>query len=463
MSQPVEQVLTVAAMRAAEAALISGGTDVDALMQIAGRGAAEWVWRVGGHLPVTVLCGPGNNGGDGYVIAEAIRHRGGKVQVLAVSEPATAAARTARALYQGIVLGPEAQPEGEVLVDCLFGSGLTRPLEPAHTALLARLAATHPRRVAVDLPSGIASDSGAALNLGLPDYQLTVALGAWKPAHFLMPAAAAMGALRLVDIGCVAVPGAPAVIARPALVPPVPGAHKYTRGLLAVIGGVMPGAAQLACLAAMSAGAGYVRLLADNAGPVSPALVVDARPVSEALADRRIAALLVGPGLGRDDTARWRLAVALASGAPVVLDADALALLHPGEVHSQAIATPHEGELAALESSFGLPGSGTRLERAQTLAAASRMIIIAKGPDTVIAAPDGRSAFAARASSWLATAGTGDVLAGIVASRLATGADPFAAACEGVWLHGEAARLAGPAFTACGLAAHVAGALATCL
>ncbi len=463
MSQPVEQVLTVAAMRAAEAALIAGGSDVDALMQIAGRGAAEWVWRVGGHLPVTVLCGPGNNGGDGYVIAEAIRTRGGTVQVIAAAEPATIAAKNARALYHGPVLSTDAEAYGEVLVDCLFGSGLTRPLDPAHALLLGGLAERHPRRIAIDLPSGISADSGAPLNPGLPDYLLTVALGAWKPAHFLMPAAATMGALRLVDIGCAAAACAPGVIARPRLAPPAADAHKYTRGLLAVIGGAMPGAAQLACLAAMHAGAGYVRLLADIAGPVTPDLVVDASPVSEALADRRIAALLVGPGLGRDETARWRLAVALAAGAPVVLDADALALLHPGEVHAQAVATPHVGEFAALETSFGLSGEGTRLERTRALAAASRMTIIAKGPDTIVAAPDGRSAMAHRASSWLATAGTGDVLAGIVASRLAAGAESFVAACEGVWLHGEAARLAGPAFTAAGLAGHVAAALAECL
>ncbi len=178
--------------------------------------------------------------------------------------------------------------------------------------------------------------------------------------------------------------------------------------------------------------------------------------------------MLVGPGLGRGDQARVRLEAALASARPLVLDADALILLgvadRPALVAcGSAIATPHEGELAALECAFALSSAGNRLDRARALAAASGMVILAKGPDTVIAAPDGRAAFAHRASSWLATAGTGDVLAGIVASRLAAGAPAFAAACEGVWLHGEAARLAGAAFPASALAGKVRAAYAACL
>lgn len=464
--QPIEQVLDVAAMRAAEAALIAAGTSVDELMQVAGRGAAEWVWRMAGHHPVTVLCGPGNNGGDGYVIAEALRARGGKVQVVAATAPGTAAARTARALYRGDVLGPDAEAHGDVLVDCLFGSGLARPLTDEHHALLMRLAARHHRLIAIDLPSGVESDSGAALNAGLPRYTLTVALGAWKHAHFLMPAAGTMGHLRLVDIGCAAVPGAPGVIARPALNAPAADAHKYRRGLLAVVGGAMPGAAELACTAAQGAGAGYVRLLAEHAEPVAADLVQDARPLAEASADERIAALLVGPGLGRGDAARWRLTAALTGDHPLVLDADALILLRHDDLAGRqhpAIATPHEGELAALERAFGLAHEGTKLARARALATATGMIVVAKGPDTVVAAPDGRAAFAHRASSWLSAAGTGDVLAGIIASRLACGAEPFAAASEGVWLQGEAARLAGPAFSAAALAAEVRSAYAACL
>lgn len=457
-----EQVLTVRQMRGAEEVLIAGGSSVDALMQIAGRGAAEWVWRIAGHHSVTVLCGPGNNGGDGYVIAEVLRGRGTAVRVIAAADPATDAARKARALFGGDALGPDAEVHGEVLVDCLFGSGLTRPLSDDHHGLLSRLAAAHHRLIAIDLPSGIDSDTGAALNPGLPMNHLTIALGAWKQAHFLMPAAATMGTLRLVGIGCAPVSGAAGVVRLPHLAAPAADAHKYRRGLLAVLGGAMPGAARLACIAAQGAGAGYVRLLAEPTD-AAPDLVLDSRRPAEALADPRIGAVLVGPGLGRTDHARVRLEAALASAHPLVLDADALVLLRDGDRLSGAVATPHEGELAALETAFGLEPVGTKLDRACALAARTGMVILAKGPDSVIAAPDGRAAFAHRASSWLSTAGTGDVLAGIVASRRATGADPFAAACQAVWLHAEAARLSGPAFAASTLAAAVRSAYAAAL
>ncbi len=495
MPHAADQILTVAQMRAAEEGLIAAGISVDELMQIAGRGAAEWVWRIAAHRAVTVLCGPGNNGGDGYVIAEALRERGCKVAVVAATEPKTDAARKARALYQGEVLPTDHLPKGDVLVDCLFGSGLTRPLSEDHAALLTRLAASHCWRVAVDVPSGIECDSGMLLNADLPDFDLTVALGAWKFAHFLMPASAMMGALRLVEIGVEQVPGAAARLARPRLTTPSADAHKYRRGLLAVIGGAMPGAALLAALAAQGGGAGYVKLLlgmgsahpSTSSGraelgknpnttpahpepvegraqtPAPPDLVIDSRPLSEALSDTRINALLSGPGLGRDDDARERLAEALASDIPAVLDADALVLLGSQQLAVRTaplIATPHEGELAALERAFDLDGNGSKPQRTLALARAGRMIVVAKGPDTVIAAPDGRLACAPRASSWLSVAGTGDVLAGAIASRLAAGADPFAAACEGVWLHGEAARLAPPAFSAAMLAATIRSAYA---
>ncbi|MEY4237739.1 MAG: hypothetical protein RL339_340 [Pseudomonadota bacterium] len=460
-----DQVLSAAQMRDAEAALIDGGTSVDELMQRAGRGAAEWVWRMSGTRPVTVLCGPGNNGGDGYVIAEAIRERGGAVTVIAASESRTEASRTARQLYQGLVLGRDAVPQAEVLVDCLFGTGLTRPLEADDLALLNRLAASHARRVAVDLPSGIHADNGMTLNQGLPDWHLTVALGAWKPAHFLLPAAPTMGELRLVQIGVEEVPEAARLIVRPQLAAPASNAHKYRRGLLGVVAGAMSGAALLSARAAQGAGAGSVKVLGAAEG--APAdLVVDRQPLAEVLTDSRYAALLVGPGLGRDAMARERLAVALSEPIPAVVDADGLILLslhNLAEREAPVIATPHEGELFALERAFGLDGSGSKLDRAEALARTAGMVVVAKGADTLVAAPDGRVAFAPRASSWLSTAGTGDVLAGAIASRLATGADAFAAACEGVWLHGEAARHMPAPFTAGQLAEQVARAYAACL
>ena len=461
-----DQILSVAQMRDAEQALVDAGTSVDALMQVAGRGAADWVWRVSAHRKVTVLCGPGNNGGDGYVIAETIRERGGQVGGGAATAPKTDAARNARALYGGPVQGPDAEAHGDVLVDCLFGSGLARPLADDHFALLTGLAAHHRHRIAIDLPSGVQSDSGMLLNEGLPAYDLTVALGAWKYAHFLMPSAARMGALRLVPIGVAPVAGAARALEAPHIAGPLPDSHKYRRGLLAVVGGRMPGAALLAAMAAQGAGAGYVKLFADSKRNAPADLVVETGPLSDVLSDNRNGAILVGPGLGRDATARERLAVALADAVPAVVDADALLLISPrilAERSAPIVATPHEGELVALERGFDLDGTGSRPDRALALARASGMVLVAKGPDTVIASPDGRLACAARASSWLSTAGTGDVLAGLIASRLANGVPVFEAACEGVWLHGEAARLCGPAFTAGRLAARVPEALAGCL
>ncbi|NOW46867.1 hydroxyethylthiazole kinase-like uncharacterized protein yjeF [Novosphingobium sp. SG751A] len=442
------QILSAEQMRAAEGTLIAGGISVDELMQRAGRGAADYVWRIAGpSRRVTVLTGPGNNGGDGWVIAEAIRQMGGHVVVVPAAPPRTDAARMAQSLYSGAVA--DGVIDGDVLVDCLFGTGLTRGLGDADLALLNGLAARHGKRIAVDLPSGIATDTGAALNDGLPDYHLTIALGAWKPAHVLMPAVARMGALRLVDIGCAALADAGQVIGRPRFYAPAVDAHKYRRGLLGVVAGAMPGAAVLAATAAQGAGAGYVKVLCD--APL--AVPVDLVCARADFGDDRLNALLVGPGLGRDAGGHFLLAEALAAGRPTVLDADGCYLLSKGM--SATIVTPHEGELAALERHFDSRGED-KVSRARNLAQASGMVIVAKGPDTIVAAPDGRWAAAARASSWLSTAGTGDVLAGAIASRLATGAEPFAAACEGVWLHGQAARITPPPFSAGELAKSIA-------
>ncbi|MXO59515.1 NAD(P)H-hydrate epimerase [Altererythrobacter salegens] len=458
---PSDQVLTVAQMQAAEQALIDGGESVDSLMLKAGRGAAEWIFRLAVDRPVTVLCGPGNNGGDGYVIAETLRAWDLPVTVVAPLEPATDAARNARTAYWG---GFSAVGHGGVFVDCLFGSGLSRPLGDELAGLVRTLAGTHASCVAVDLPSGISSDDGVLLNEDLPRYDLTVALGAWKFAHRLLPARKAMGELRLVDIGVARVDEAARVISRPALAAPTQDAHKYTRGLLAIVEGPMPGAAALAASGAVHAGAGYIKVLGEASGlPVWA--VADPRPLDEALEDRRIAALLVGPGLGRDGAAEAKLEAALAFDLPTLVDADALHLLNPAMVAGRSaplVITPHAGEFAALAQAFGVEAEG-RIDAVRALASAVGGVVGAKGPDTLVAGSNGRLAIAPPASSWLSTAGTGDVLAGIIASRLASGDDAFAAACHGVWLHGEAARRAGPAFSASELAAHVSGAYAACL
>jgi len=207
-----------------------------------------------------------------------------------------------------------------------------------------------------------------------------------------------------------------------------------------------------------------VKLLSDHSHPDAPAeLVVVDDPLDRALADERIDAILIGPGLGRDDTASRRLSAVLAAGRPIVLDADALHIMTPDLLGAHAetplIMTPHEGELSKLCDSFGVE-SGNKLDTASRLAQTSDTVILAKGPDTVLASPDGRSMVFPRGSSWLSTAGTGDVLAGLVASRLAHHGDAMRAAEEGVWLHHEAARLAGPGFTAGDLADAVKTAMA---
>jgi len=450
-------------MRAAEQALIDAGESVSGLMERAGKGAAQWVWRVAGTRPVTVLCGPGNNGGDGYVIARELQSRGAEVRVIAPLEPRTEAAIAARHSHRGPIVE---DATGGVLVDCLFGSGLTRPLQPDHAALLARLAATHSASVAVDLPSGIESDTGALLSEGLPDYRLTLALGAWKRAHWLMPGMSRMGERRLVDFGIAPAGQAARLIARPHLTPPSLDAHKYSRGLLAVVGGAMPGAGVLAARAGMHSGAGYVKLFAPHRSPATPdELVVDGGPLGEVLGDDRLDALLIGPGLGRDAEAGARLQAVLARDIPTVLDADALVLLAPEMLSRRSgplVLTPHAGELGRLCQQFAIGGED-RIERTLALAQGTGAIVIAKGPDTLIASPEGALRFAPPAPCWLSTAGTGDVLAGILASRLATGCDPLAAAQQAVWLHGEAARLAGVAFTAADLVRAIPAAYRQCL
>ena len=459
------QVLTADQMRAAEQALFDAGTSVSELMEIAAGGAAEWIRRVAAGRPVTVLCGPGNNGGDGYVIARLLREAGNAVTVIAPLDPATTAAKEAKLRWDGPVATADSGAKGEVFVDCLFGSGLARPLVAEHALLLRDLAARHSYKVAVDVPSGIASDSGAVLNERLPAFDLTLALGAWKFAHWSLPGRALMGQMRLVPIGIAPVEGAAQLVVRPEIAPPDAKSHKYVRGLLAIVAGAMPGASLLAAAAAQGAGAGYVKLMARAPDPRTPPdIVIETAPLAEALADRRVAAVLIGPGLGRDGAAKAMLGDALRQAPALVLDADALTLLAPNMLGRKVpwLATPHDGELETLCRTFGVIAEGRRA-RALALARVSGMVVLAKGPDSLVAAPDGRLALGTPAPSWLSVAGTGDVLAGIAASRMATGADPFTAACEALWLHGEAARRTGPAFTPSQLAERVSEALAAAL
>jgi len=446
-------------MRAAEDAAIEQGATVGSLMARAGREIAIAVRRLAGASPILILCGPGNNGGDGYVTATELAAAGCEVRVAAIGEPKTDAARDARARWTGPVEALAEAAPAAVLVDALFGTGLTRGLDSDIPRHMHRLRDRAELAIAVDLPSGVSTDDGACLS-DIPVFDLTLALGAIKPAHVLQPAAEHARAIRILGIG-VPVASDTTVLARPLLSPPGPQDHKYTRGMVAIIAGAMPGAAVLAATAAAQAGAGYVLLLG-SATDRLPHAIVRRRYDADLLDDPRIGALVIGPGLGRDDRARERLGAALASEAPLVIDGDALHLLDIERLRQRttpAILTPHAGEFEAL---FGA-GQGSKIDRTRAAAARCGQTIVFKGADTVIAAPDGTVRVATNASRWLSTAGTGDVLAGTIAAILATRRDPLDAANAGVWLHAEAARRAGPAFLADDLARHLPKALAQCL
>lgn len=441
--------LTAAAMRQAEAAAMTGDVTVDVLMARAGAAVAEAVRRVGGGAETLVLCGPGNNGGDGYVAAAALERAGLPVRIAASGEPRSDVARRARQGWPGNVepLG-DARP-APVLLDALFGTGLARPLDRSLGDQLARLAEAARLRIAVDLPSGIQTDTGEALG-DVPRFDLTLALAAPKPAHLLQPGARFCGSVRVLDIG-VPAQGLVTVLDRPRLPEPGPDSHKFSRGMVAIAAGSLAGAASLAAEAAMRAGAGYVALL----GPVQPGephAIVRKPLTDEGLADPRIGALLVGPGLGRDEAARATLDRALASDRPLVIDGDALHLVTPDQLRARGgrmILTPHAGEFAAL---FGAGEGTSKIDRALAGAAAAGAVVVFKGADTVIAAPEGQARVAGDANDWLSTAGTGDVLAGAIAAMLASGLAPADAARAGVWLHRDAARRAGAAFIADDLA-----------
>jgi hydroxyethylthiazole kinase-like uncharacterized protein yjeF len=452
MGRPI---LTAEAMRAAEQAAIDAGTSVEQLMERAGAALAEAVYRFAGPTEALVLCGPGNNGGDGYVAARHLASRGTAVRVAAMTEPKSAAAKWARGQWSGEVEAlSDSTASAPLLIDCLFGTGLKRGLEGSAFAQLSRLCAESVVKIACDLPSGVETDSGAELS-EVPAFDMTVTFGALKPAHRLHPAMHKCGRVVLGEIGIEAETNWNE-IGRPSLPPLDPGGYKYSRGMVHCVGGAMIGAVALGATAAYRAGAGYVRIGADAYVPNVPAAVVQGQ--KGRLDDRHIGALLVGPGLGREG--HTLLEEALSAGRPLVLDGDVFSLLEsPERLHGlDAILTPHEGEFKEL---FGtLPG--TKPERALEAARQSQCVVAYKGPDTLVASPDGRLASALPAPPWLATAGTGDVLAGITAAMRARGLPPFEAACAAVWLHGRAAQIAGPQMIADDLVRAVSDAIALC-
>jgi len=420
-------------MRAAEQAAIDAGTSVEELMETAGAALAEAVYRFAGPTPALILCGPGNNGGDGRVAARCLAERGVAVRVATLSE-----------------LSADTDP-APLLIDALFGTGLKRPLEANVSEQLSRLCNAAIVKVACDLPSGVEADSGEELG-AVPAFDMTVTFGALKPAHRLHPAMHKCGRVVLADIG-IATVGTWHEIGPPALPALDPGGHKYDRGLVQALAGTMPGAIALAAKAAARAGAGYVRVSTSKPIDGLPSAIVqlDHAPVN----DERIGCLLVGPGLGGIPQV---LTLTLTSKAPKVIDADGITHLgEPERLKGQdAIITPHEGEFRKL---FGdLPGS--KPLRALEAARRSGAVVVYKGPDTLVASPDGRLAFAPAAHPWLASAGTGDVLAGVIAAMRARGLEAFEAACAGVWLHGRAADIAGQQLIADDLADAIPEAIA---
>jgi hydroxyethylthiazole kinase-like uncharacterized protein yjeF len=436
-------ILTAAEMRMAEEAQ----GDCAGLMNRAGNAIAAAVRRLAGPNEVLIACGPGNNGGDGYVAASILRAAGISVRVVASADPTTHLARRARAGWTGEVEPLATARPAPVLIDALFGTGLSRPLAAGDAAALHRLATAANLVIAVDLPSGVATDDGRVFSPP-PQATVTLALGAMKPSHLLQPAARFMGTVRLVDIGLTPTSRCH-VLARPDLPEPNPDSQKFTRGMVAVIGGAMAGAGEAASVAAMRSGAGYVIHLGDGQG--SPHALVRKPWSATALDDKRIGAVVVGPGLGRDETARAKLDAAIASARPLVIDGDALHLLDLDRLAARptpAILTPHAGEFKAL---FGDGGTG-KIDRTRAAAARADAVVMFKGADTVIAVPDGRAIIAGDASDWLSTAGTGDVLAGTTGAMLASGLAPLDAAAAAVWLNRAAARRCGRSFIADDLA-----------
>lgn len=445
-------ILTAERMRAAEQAAIDAGTSVEQLMERAGAGLAEATYRFAGPIPTLILCGPGNNGGDGYVAARHLANRGVHVRVAALSDPKSPAAQWARGQWQGEVeqLSPETKGS-PLIIDSLFGNGLTRGMDDPTSLLVSELVHEATVSVACDVPSGVQSDSGALLN-AVHAFDLTVTFGALKPAHRLNPAMHKCGRVVLADIG-IEGDGEWHEIAMPALPPLKPDEHKYTRGLVHALAGKMPGAIALAAKAAARSGAGYVRVSTSRNIDGLPAAIVQVDTAD--LKDERIGCLLVGPGMGDIPQV---LTLALTSHAPKVIDADGITHVgDPERLRGQdAIITPHEGEFRRLFGELG----GSKPERALEAAVRSGAVVVYKGPDTIVASPDGRLGFAPAAHPWLATAGTGDVLAGMIAALRARGLAPFEAACAGVWLHGRAADIAGTKLIADDLAEAIPQALA---
>jgi ADP-dependent NAD(P)H-hydrate dehydratase / NAD(P)H-hydrate epimerase len=499
------ELLTTAEMGRADQLAVEHGVAGLTLMENAGRAVAEAVAEAAAETAgragaaITVVCGPGNNGGDGFVAARLLRDRGFKVRLGLLGRredlEGDAAAMAGRWGDAVEPLSPATIAGADLIVDALFGAGLKRALEGTAADVVAAINASGRPVIAVDVPSGLDGSTGTAAG---PVVQAarTVTFFRLKPGHLLLPGRALCGEVRLADIGIPAsVLGSigPRTLAnRPVLWrhayprPRLEG-HKYSRGHAVIVSGPAEstGAARLGARGCLRIGAGLVTVVGPAAATAVNATQLTAIMVkamgsdgalAEFLADKRHNAVLIGPGAGVGATTAATALTVLASPAAAVLDADALTSFAPGEdgkpvravgfgfvvrgtepgpvpdglfaaIKARArpvVLTPHEGEFKRL---FGdLPGC--KLERARRAAEASGAVVILKGADTVIAAPDGRAAINDNAPAWLATAGAGDVLGGFVAGLLAQHMPAFEAACAAVWMHGACAVEFGPGLIA---------------
>ncbi len=469
---PNGELLTVDEMYRADKAAMEMGVAGDALMEAAGRSIADHIRNRWARRPVSVLCGPGNNGGDGFVVARLLASDDWPVRVALAGDRSRLRgdARRNAERWTGEVeaLSPKVLDCAELIVDALFGAGLSRPPEGAASAVIAAVNAHHAPCIAVDIPSGVDGDTGAVLG-GAAQCVLTVTFFRRKPGHLLLPGRILAGEVALADIG---IPDsvlddiAPANFANgPALwhagYPwPGPTDHKYSRGHAVIAGGaVMTGAARLAARGAMRAGAGMATvasppeaqaIYASDMAGILVAPVANADEFIRLLEDRRKNAVLIGPGCGVNLTTREMVLGTLAAGRATVLDADAITVfqddadtLFAATSGANCLLTPHEGEFSRL-----FPDTGDKLSRARAAARSCGATVLLKGADTVIAGPGGRCVVNHNAPPDLATAGAGDVLAGFALGLMAQGMGAFDAGCAASWLHGEAGAEFGPGLVA---------------
>ncbi|MEP9355859.1 NAD(P)H-hydrate dehydratase [Xanthobacter sp. KR7-65] len=466
-------------MGRADQIAVEMGTPSMTLMERAGTAVADVVARYPYPTRIVVLCGPGNNGGDGFVAARVLAQRGFKVRLALLGERdrLTGDARRAADHWKGPVEEPavlDLEAAG-LIVDALFGAGLARDLDGAARALVERMGRSGRPIIAVDLPSGLDGATGKVRGAAAQAKE-TVTFFRRKPGHLLEPGRSLCGRVRVADIG---IPDdALDVIAPKTFVNmpdlwrdafPVPAAagHKYDRGHAVVVSGPAwtSGAARLSARGALRAGAGLVTialppdalpLQAASYAAIMPRRMDGAGDLAALLADRRLGTVVLGPGLGAGAECRTLIDVA-APGRRLVLDADALtsysgapwALAQVAARTAGLIVTPHEGEFARMfQGSDAVLDAPSKLARTRAAAKLLGAVVVLKGPDTVVAAPDGRAAIAENAPAYLATAGAGDVLAGIAGGLLAQAMPLFEAACAAVWLHGEAAQAAGPGLVA---------------